>query len=65
MRKKGFLSNDISNIAIGFQCMELHHLPEVVATAIGWALEDKKMQNFIIDSYLDHLSKKRSKKINE
>ena len=57
--RENFLSESISNIAIGFHMIEdLPHLPEVTADAIGWAIGDPTALKEIVSRYFEYLHKK-------
>lgn len=54
-----FLSADINSLAIGFHNMQLVHVPEVVSAALQWVLENREMQQEIVDRYFERLKAKR------
>lgn len=55
--QKKFLSEDISEIAIGSHGLELQHSHEIVASVWGWALSEPDIQRELIKSYWEHLKK--------
>jgi ribosomal protein S27AE len=59
VRLAGFYSSDIEEIANGFEKISLQHIPEVVASAMRYALENKDTQKFLIEKYFEYLATKR------
>jgi hypothetical protein len=57
--RKHFLSAEIINLALSFASMKLTHTPEVVADAIGWAVETPKIQRELVDRNLEDCMKRQ------
>lgn len=54
-----FMSADINSLAKGFQNLSLVHAPEIVSSALQWALENRDMQAEIVNRYFEHLKAKK------
>lgn len=59
-----FLTEDITEISIGFYMMEIQHPTYALASAIGWALSNQNMQHEIFEKYLQHLKSQKEAKAN-
>ncbi len=57
-----FLSEDIQEITIGIHMLEPLHQPQVVASALGWALGEPEIQQYILDRYFEYLKQKKQLK---
>lgn len=53
--RKNFLAYDMMEFALGFDNMTLCHIPNVIANAFRFALEDETTQKKVIDIYFQHL----------
>jgi hypothetical protein len=58
LKKAGFLSSDIFELAEGFFNFKFLHLSEVVSSSLKWFLSSEEMQKKLLDSYFEYLSKK-------
>jgi hypothetical protein len=57
--RKHFLFAEIINLALSFASMKLTHTPEVVADAIGWAVETPEIQRELVDRNLEDCMKRQ------
>jgi hypothetical protein len=62
LKQKGFFASDIYCIANGFLAMEPLHSPEIIATMLEWALQNKDIQRNLLTQYFEYLHKKHGKK---
>lgn len=54
-----FLSEDVQEITIGIHMLEPIMQPQVVASAIGWALGEIDLQQYILDRYFEYLKNRK------
>jgi len=59
VRLAGFYSWNMEELANGFEKLSLQHIPDVVASAMRYALENKDTQTFLIEKYFEYLKSKR------
>ena len=63
--RKHFLSAEIINLALAFESMQLTHIPEVVADAIGWAVQTPEIQRELVDRCLEDCRKRQRARENK
>lgn len=61
LRERGFFSVDLNGLTCGFMAMEMDHLPEVIATVLGDAMQDKATMEKLVSSYFKKINKKSGK----
>ena len=59
--KENFFSDDIHELAVGFNQLQLKHTHEVVASVYSWALSDPDIQRELVDRYFKMLIEKGRK----
>lgn len=59
--KKKFLSAEVTDLAIAFFSAELQHLPDVFMSALTKTIEDKGLQEKMLNNYFNHISKRQKK----
>ncbi|HEV8328926.1 MAG TPA: hypothetical protein VGQ08_15730 [Nitrospiraceae bacterium] len=60
--RKHFFSAQIINLALSFERMELTHIPEVVADAIGWAVETPEIQRELVErNFADMMARRAAR----
>jgi hypothetical protein len=63
MVRDKFLSDDIDSLIIGFLRIELIHAPEIIASAIEYALITQDIQRYILERYLENVHETARKEI--
>ena len=59
--KKRFFATDLVDIVEGFEFIKFTQSSDVMASILGWALQDQKTQDMLHELYFEHLKQARKK----
>jgi hypothetical protein len=61
LKDQGFLSNDVTNIAAGFNGLVRHYPPEIISSFIGWFLCNEEIFQEVMNIYFTTLKSRGNK----